>query len=75
MILTDGFHLISDTSLAELHKFARKIKLKPEWFQDHPRHPHYDLTTHRAVYRAVEAGAKVVSKKELAKAVTHGNDD
>ena len=65
MILTDRFHLISDTSINELHAFARKIKLKYEWFQNISRHPHYDLTTHNSVMRAVRNGAKVVSKKEL----------
>jgi hypothetical protein len=36
-------HLIAD-SLNELHEFALKLGLKKEWFQDHKKHPHYDLT-------------------------------
>ena len=67
MILTDGKHLVSDTSLDELHRFARKIKLKKQWFQNHPQHPHYDLTTDRAVRRALDAGAKHMLQKELLK--------
>jgi hypothetical protein len=32
--------------LEELHRFARKLGLKREWFQGRPehRHPHYDMT-------------------------------
>jgi len=43
MILFDGIHLASDESLDELHAFAKSVGLKREWFQDHPRHPHYDV--------------------------------
>lgn len=35
-------HMTADT-LDELHHMAQNIGLKREWFQDHPRHPHYDL--------------------------------
>ncbi len=42
MIYTDGVHLISDSSLDELHAFAEKIGLKKEWFQD-KRFKHYDI--------------------------------
>lgn len=36
-------HLIAD-SVAELHSFAKMLGLKPSWFQNHERHPHYILT-------------------------------
>lgn len=65
MILTDGIHLVSDSSLAELHKFARKMGLKREWFQDHKKYPHYDLTTKKALLRAIRLNADYVGKKEL----------
>jgi hypothetical protein len=64
MIYTDGTHLIAD-SIYELHRFAQKIRLKREWFQEHPIHPHYDLTTKRVLERAISKGAIVVTKKEL----------
>lgn len=64
MILTDGIHLISDSSIGELHEFARRIGLKREWFQEH-FHPHYDLTTKRMSEKAVKAGAKEVDTKQL----------
>ncbi len=41
VIYFDGQHLMADT-LDELHAEAKRIGLKPEWFQGHPRHPHYD---------------------------------
>lgn len=66
MILTDGIHLVSDTSLQELHEFARKIGLKRHWFQrgKSRRHPHYDLF--RGMHgKAMEAGAHLVPTRLL----------
>ena len=56
-------HLVSDSSLEELHEFAQILGLKREWFQ--PRSiPHYDLTGE--VYRlAIERGAVLVSSREI----------
>lgn len=68
MVYTDGIHLIAD-SLDELHEFALKIGLKREWFQDHPKHPHYDLFGSKR-YLALEYEIKVVSSKELIKILT-----
>lgn len=42
MIYFDGTHLMADT-LDELHAEAYYIGLERKWFQDHPRHPHYDV--------------------------------
>lgn len=60
MVYTDGTHLVADT-LDELHTFAQRMRLKRAWFQNHKRHPHYDLTTRRAVNRAIGRGAISVS--------------
>lgn len=66
MIITDGIHLMSDTSLQELHTFAHdKLGFRMEWFQDHPIHPHYDLTTRRARNIAIQNGAVLVEPAEL----------
>lgn len=64
-IITDGVHLISDESLEELHHFARAMSLRMEWFQDDPINPHYDLTTKRALNRALARGAERVPPHEL----------
>ncbi len=37
-------HLFSDCGdLEELHAAAARLKAPRTWFQNHPRHPHYDL--------------------------------
>lgn len=64
MIYTDTIHLISDSSVDELHRFAVGIGLRHEWFQDHPLRPHYDLMKNKKK-KAVEAGAKKVSSREI----------
>ena len=64
MIYTDGTHLVADV-LTELHEFAFSIGLRRNWFQDHPRHPHYDLTTQRAAARALKNGAVLVSQRYI----------
>ena len=65
MIYTDGIHLISDTSQKDLHEFAQKIGLKVEWYQEHPRHPHYDITTKRMLRKALCAGAEVITSRDI----------
>lgn len=49
-------HLTADT-LQELHEMAIKLRLKLEWFQAHPRHPHYDLTPKKRE-QAIRLGAQ-----------------
>lgn len=60
-------HMASDDlsreGLRELHEMARKIGLAREWFQDHPAHPHYDLTPSKRQL-AVENGATPVTSVE-----------
>ena len=59
-------HMISDTSLEELHDFAiKKLNFKRSWFQSKFNLPHYDLTTTRAKNRAKAAGAIEIGPKEL----------
>ena len=62
-------HLMSDTSVAELHEFATtKLGFKRSWFQDvrgRYWYPHYDCTTDKSKQRAINAGAKLISAKEL----------
>ena len=64
MIYTDGVHLSTDGDIEELHSFAKSIGLKRCWFQP-KSHPHYDLTTERKKNTAINAGAKLISSKEL----------
>jgi len=55
-------HLTADT-LEELHAMAQKIGMRREWFQDHPRAPHYDLTPSKRE-RALKEGAVFVSRRQ-----------
>lgn len=65
-ILVDRIgHLISTTSLDELHTFALRMGLRRSWFQEHPTHPHYDCTTPRAINRAIAYGATLVEPREI----------
>ena len=42
---TKACHLYDDNNdIDALHKFARLLNLKPEWFQNRIDFPHYDLT-------------------------------
>lgn len=65
-IYCDGTHLAAPGHEAALHRFARRMGLRREWFQPHPRHPHYDVMG-GAVDRAFAAGAVKVSSRELSK--------
>lgn len=56
-------HLVSDSSLEELHQFAAALGLRREWFQ-RKSVPHYDLTG-RHYELALERGAILVSSREI----------
>jgi len=43
MILFDGVHLASTTSLIDLNDVASRIGLDPEWIHMSEKHPHYDI--------------------------------
>ncbi len=60
------FHMVSDDGLELLHTFAHQLGLPRRAFQDHPRHPHYDLTPSLRA-RAVTLGALEISTRDLAK--------
>ncbi len=56
-------HLVSDSSLDELHEFAAGLGLRREWFQIKSI-PHYDLTGEH-YQLALERGAILVSSREI----------
>ncbi|MFC1415353.1 DUF4031 domain-containing protein [Streptacidiphilus cavernicola] len=53
-------HLVSDTSYAELHAFARRLEIPPRGFE----RDHYDVPA-RLYEAAVAAGAVPVSSREI----------
>ena len=63
MILTDGTHVVSTKSVAELHHFAGEVGLPFRWFQDH-RIPHYDVWG-RMREQPLVSRARRVSTREL----------
>jgi hypothetical protein len=56
-------HMVADT-LEELHAMAAKIGLKRDWFQDDPRHPHYDVCQSKRRL-AIAAGAIAIDQRAL----------
>jgi len=70
MIFTDNVHLTGD-SLQELHIFAQSVGLKRQWFQEHPHHPHYDITTSRMLRKILSRDTVVrISTKQLLEKIT-----
>lgn len=57
-------HLTADT-VDELHAFARRLRLRQEWFQPLSS-PHYDLTPEKQA-RALALGAVLVPAREQAR--------
>lgn len=55
-------HMVADT-VDELHEFASRLGLKPEWFQRKTLYPHYDVTV-SVRERALKLGA-VAAHKEV----------
>lgn len=70
-ILTDGVHLVSDSSVEELHAFAALIPMKREWFQGPPEHrfPHYDLMSDFTRRRAAMNSQFVTSRELVRRAI------
>ena len=58
-------HLTTDGDAEEVHAFALRLGLKRRWYQNHARHPHYDVTSQFLRKRAVTMGANLVQPKEL----------
>jgi hypothetical protein len=56
-------HLVAD-ELGELHAFARRLGLHPEWFQTPERLPHYDLTEGKRA-AAVRLGAVEIDRAAM----------
>src|SRR5215217_2594580 len=57
-------HMVTDSSLEELHGFASRLGCLRERFQEHARLPQYDLRPEMRE-RALALGAEAVGSKEL----------
>lgn len=58
-------HMISDTSLDELHEFAQKLGIPPRGFHG----DHYDLPQH-VREKALQIGAHAVTSREIVRALS-----
>ena len=75
MIYFDGVHLATDSDLSELHREARLIGLKREWFQEHSRHPHYDVFGAPAKRLAVNCTSRELLRKCKHQAATVAEEE
>jgi hypothetical protein len=61
-------HMVSDTSLKELHRFAKKLGIKRDMFQmSDSGFPYYAITISKRL-QAIEKGAKEAGPIEVTKA-------
>lgn len=60
---------LSSNNVEALHRFALKIGLKREWFQDKPGHPHYDIKSERIRSVARLYGAAYVTRRYYAEKI------
>ncbi len=58
-------HMVADT-LPELFAMADAVGLRREWFQSHPRHPHFDIKW-RKRRDAIRRGAVETVRLEAAR--------
>jgi len=66
-------HLVSDTSEDELHEFAGKMGLKPEYFSE-KSFPHYDITYIEHM-KVCMHGAQKTNYRELVKTIRGRMED
>lgn len=65
MIYTDGVHIISDQSVAELRAFMRKVGIKDCWYHPSRNHPHYDKPKRFPLLKLQSAGARLAKTRTL----------
>jgi Protein of unknown function (DUF4031) len=63
-------HLVSDTSLEELHAFAKALGAPIKAFHDKPGKPHYDIID-KWVGLTLAAGAQPVRARELVQIIVN----
>lgn len=69
MILTDKIHVTSDSSLAELHDWAKANGISRSRYHGYNKHhPHYDLTIKLRTHDFDPKEVRVVRPREILKA-------
>ena len=72
MIYTDNVHLISDTSLDELHKFASSVNIKRCWYHSSSKWKHYDIPKRMRKDFARDHGVRLVTSREIVTILKRG---
>lgn len=62
-------HMVADT-LPELHEFALQLGLKPSWFQNKSKYPHYDVTVGMR-NKAIRLGAIMGDRTKIVSCAKH----
>lgn len=57
-------HMATDGDIEELHLMADKIGVSRRWFQNIPKHPHYDICKSKKQL-AIKFGAMEISDREI----------
>lgn len=57
---------MASPNIEELHRMAASIGIARKWFQNHAKHPHYDICKSKKQL-AISLGAKEISDRELIK--------
>lgn len=70
MIFTDGIHLISDTSLDELHAYAKSVGIKRCWYHSKSAWPHYDIPKRKREGFAQAHNIPLITSKEIVEKLT-----
>jgi len=65
MIFTDNIHLISDTSVEELHAYAASVGIKRCWYHSSSKYIHYDIPKRRRANFASTHNITCISGKEI----------
>ncbi len=66
-------HMVADTN-DELHAMARKLEMRPIWFQSYAKYPHYDLSKGKRA-TAVQLGAIEVDERKIIEVAKRSRDD
>lgn len=72
MIYTDGIHLISNSSIDELHSFAESIGIKRCWYHSKSNWLHYDIPKKMRENFSEKFKVNLVDSKQIVELLKEG---